>query len=232
MPDLKNFDIIIAIDGPSSSGKSTLAKDLAKKLSYRYIDSGAMYRAVTLYLLRQEVSYQETNNWDFLENEIHLDFQLDQDVNKILLNQEDVSELIRSAEVNEHVSLVAALSPVRSFLVKSQQAMGQNGGLVMDGRDIGTVVFPEAQLKIFLQASFEIRAERRFKEQLAKGMNQTMEDVKQNLQLRDFIDSNREDSPLFKATDALVLKNDDIDLEEQLNICYKWAKEKMQSLKS
>lgn len=232
MPDLKNFDIIIAIDGPSSSGKSTLAKDLAKKLTYRYIDSGAMYRAVTLYLLRKDVSYQEIHNWDFLEKEIHLDFQLDNEVNKIFLNQEDVSDLIRSAEVNEHVSLVAALSPVRSFLVKSQQAMGQNGRLVMDGRDIGTVVFPEAQLKIFLQASFEIRSIRRFKEQQAKGMNQTMEDVQQNLQLRDFIDSNRKDSPLYKAEDALILKNDDIDLEEQLEICYQWAKEKMEKLKS
>jgi len=232
MPDHKNFDIIIAIDGPSSSGKSTLAKDLAKKLTYRYIDSGAMYRAVTLYLLRKEVSYQETKNWDFLEEEIHLDFQLDNEVNKIFLNQEDVSELIRSAQVNEHVSLVAALSPVRSFLVKSQQAMGEEAGLVMDGRDIGTVVFPDAQLKIFLQASFEIRSLRRFKEQKAKGMNQTMEDVQQNLQLRDFIDSNRKDSPLYKAEDALILKNDDIDLEEQLEICYQWAKEKMDKLKS
>jgi cytidylate kinase len=201
--------IIITIDGHSSCGKSTLAKQLAKELGYIYIDSGAMYRAVTLYFLRNHVDW--TNQ------------KATKEALKTYLNGENVEYVIRDLVVAEKVSEVAAIPQVREFAVKQQQEMGKKKGIVMDGRDIGTVVFPGAELKIFMTADIAVRVERRFKELYEKNPNITLEEVKNNLEMRDYIDSNREVSPLRKAPDARVLDNTNITMDEQLAIAKKWA---------
>jgi cytidylate kinase len=220
--------IIIAIDGFSSCGKSTLAKELATKLGYHYIDSGAMYRAITLYFLRNEVNYKEHSEViDALAN-IHLSFEYNEATGRseIHLNDENVERYIRDLIVAEKVSEVAAIKEVRSFAVAQQKKMGKKKGIVMDGRDIGTVVFPHAELKIFMNAEPAIRVKRRFEELCQAGQAVSIEDIKHNLALRDYIDSNRDESPLRQAEDAIVLDNSNMNRQEQLDLVLSWVKER------
>ena len=220
--------IIVAIDGHSSCGKSTMAKDLAREVGYIYVDTGAMYRAVTLFAMRNNLFDAEGNiNTERLEQllpEVRISFKLDPATSRPMacLNGEVVEQEIRSLEVSQHVSPIAALPFVRAKLVEQQQAMGKEKGIVMDGRDIGTVVFPEAELKIFVTASAEIRAQRRYKELQAKGMPADFDDILKNVEERDYIDSHRATSPLRQADDALVLDNSHLTIEEQK----KWLMEK------
>jgi len=217
--------IIITIDGWSSCGKSTLAKQLAKKLGYVYVDSGAMYRAITLYFLRNHVDWTDTKEVNQALKEIHLDFHFNEktEISEIFLNDENVEYVIRDLVVAEKVSEVAAIREVRSFAVAQQQKMGTKKGIVMDGRDIGTVVFPKAELKIFMTADNAVRVERRFRELYEKNPNITIDEVKNNLEMRDYIDSHREVSPLRQAEDALVLDNSNITQEEQLQKALEWV---------
>lgn len=222
-------DIIITLDGYSSCGKSTLAKQLANELNYVFIDSGAMYRAITLYFLRQHVNWKHEKEIHKALGEISLDFQYNEITghSDMYLNDEDVEALIRDMLVSEHVSEVAALKEVREFAVAQQQAMGLKKKIVMDGRDIGTTVFPDAELKIFVTADPAVRVERRYKELYAKNPGITIEEVRANLEMRDYVDSNREFSPLRKAADAIELDNSSLTREEQLEIVLRWAKEKI-----
>lgn len=210
--------IIIAIDGYSSCGKSTLAKDLASTLGYAYLDSGAMYRAVTLYFLRNNIDVNNLKDVvDALEN-ININFSCSADgINTTILNGEDVESEIRQMNVSSRVSEVAALSEVRKKLVEEQRKMGDGKGIVMDGRDIGTVVFPHAELKLFITADLETRVDRRYSELKAKNYNIDRDTIKKNLLERDHIDSTRSDSPLKKAEDALILDNTNLNRHEQLN---------------
>ena len=209
---------IIAIDGWSACGKSTLAKQLANTLGYVYIDSGAMYRAITLFFLRQNIDL--SNAVEILEalSNINIDFRFNADAHHsdIYLNDENIEDLIRDLSVAEKVSDVAAIAAVRTFAVAQQQKMGNNKGIVMDGRDIGTTVFPNAEIKLFMTADSAIRVERRLKELTPKNPHITMEEVKKNLENRDHLDSTREISPLRKAADAIVLDNTQLTMEEQL----------------
>src|SRR5215475_1577484 len=201
--------IIITIDGWSACGKSTLAKQLAKALHYTYIDSGAMYRAITLYFLRNHVDWTDERDVARALSEIQIEFAYN-DITKrseVMLNGENVEYLIRDLVIAEKVSEVAAVKEVRAYAVKLQQAMGKKKAIVMDGRDIGTVVFPNAELKIFMTADNAVRVERRFRELYAKNPNITIEEVKANLEMRDYIDSHREVSPLKQAKDAILLDN-------------------------
>lgn len=211
--------IIIAIDGYSSSGKSTMARRLAKEIGYRYIDSGAMYRAVTLYAMRNSMIEADGSviTAALVEAlpDIHIDFKVDGDGQLTMLNGEIVENAIRTLEVSNHVSPVAAIPAVRHALVKMQREMGKTKGIVMDGRDIGTVVFPQAEVKVFCNATPERRAERRFKELTAKGADVTYEDVLANVMERDHIDMTREESPLRCADDAVMLDNSAMTLDEQ-----------------
>ncbi len=211
--------IIIAIDGYSSSGKSTMAKQLAREIGYRYIDSGAMYRAVTLYAMRHGLigpdgSVDEPGVVNALED-ISIDFHVEGERQYTMLNGENVETQIRTLEVSNHVSPIAAIAPVRHALVKMQRAMGKTRGIVMDGRDIGTVVFPDAEMKVFCDASAERRAERRYKELSDKGEQVKYEDVLANVINRDHIDENRAESPLRCADDAVRLDNSRMTIEEQ-----------------
>lgn len=220
--------IIIAIDGWSSCGKSTLARQMAKALQYTYIDSGAMYRAITLYFLRNIIDWTDENQvYEALKN-IELDFSANENtgVAEIYLNGENVEYLIRDLIIAEKVSEIAAIKAVRIFAVEQQRKMGARKGIVMDGRDIGTVVFPDAELKIFMTADNAVRVERRFKELYAQNPNITIEEVKNNLEMRDYIDSHREISPLRKAEDAVVLDNSNLTQEQQLEIALRYVKEK------
>ena len=221
--------IIITIDGWSSCGKSTVAKQLAKALGYIYIDSGAMYRAITLYFLRNHIDWTKHTAVDKALKDIFIEFIYNNksEESETHLNGENVEYVIRDLVVAEKVSEVAAIKEVRDFAVKRQKAMGAEKGIVMDGRDIGTVVFPQAELKIFMTADNEIRVERRFKELYAKNPNITIEEVKTNLEMRDYIDSHRVTSPLRQADDALVLDNSNLNMKQQLDIALKWAKERM-----
>ncbi|MEM6718128.1 MAG: (d)CMP kinase [Bacteroidota bacterium] len=212
--------IIIAIDGFSSTGKSTIAKQLAKELEYIYVDTGAMYRAVTLYALRKEYINAERFSVNDLVGDldnIQLHFVYNDTLGfaEIYLNGENVEKEIRTLRVSDFVSKVAAVPEVRYQLVKQQQKMGQDKGIVMDGRDIGTVVFPNAELKLFMTASPEKRAMRRYKELIDKGDDVHYEDVLRNVQNRDYIDSHREDSPLRQAEGAVAFDNSDMGLKEQ-----------------
>ncbi len=220
--------IIIAIDGFSSCGKSTLAKQLAAKLGYNYIDSGAMYRAITLYFLRNDIDINDHEQVVAALNDIHLTFHFNEarHHSDIYLNDEDVEPYIRDLIVAEKVSPVAAIKEVRTFAVAQQQRMGKKKGIVMDGRDIGTVVFPDAELKIFMTADPDVRVLRRYEEMLPTNPNVTMEEVKHNLELRDYIDSNREESPLRKAKDAIELNNSNMSREEQLEEVLEWVKDR------
>jgi len=221
--------IIIAIDGYSSCGKSTLARQLAQQLHYIYLDSGAMYRAITLYFIRENVLFTDKTAVKEALNNIHLHFGTAHDTTAtaIFLNDEDVSLYIREMTVADKVSEVSALKEVREFAVAQQQEMGRKKGIVMDGRDIGTVVFPDAALKIFMDADIEVRVKRRFWELQAAGThaNINIEDVKTNLEMRDYIDTNREESPLRQAKDARVLDSSDLTPGQQLQIALNWAKE-------
>jgi cytidylate kinase len=221
--------IIIAIDGFSSCGKSTMAKALAAQLEYVFIDTGAMYRAIALYFLRNQIPFDNTQAIESALNQITLHFEYNTITQKsdIFLNGENVELFIREMNVSSKVSEVAAIGAVRDFAVAQQQAMGQQKGIVMDGRDIGTVVFPNAELKIFVTADPAIRANRRFLELQATHPNITLEEVAENLQHRDLIDSTREHSPLKQAEDALVLDNSHITREAQLEMALGWSKERM-----
>ena len=213
--------IIIAIDGHSSCGKSTMAKALAQQVGYIYVDSGAMYRAVTLFALREQLFNADGSvQAEALQArmpEVKVHFKLDSATNLPVtyLNEERVEDEIRTLEVSQHVSPIAALPFVREAMTAAQQAMGEEKGIVMDGRDIGTAVFPHAELKIFVTASAEVRAQRRFDELQAKGLPASYEDILKNVQERDYIDSHREVSPLRQAEDALVLDNSHLTREEQ-----------------
>lgn len=208
--------IIVAIDGHSSCGKSTLAKALARQLGYAYVDSGAMYRAVTLYLLRHGISPENPAAVAEALDHIAIHFERQAGGNRTFLNGEDVEEAIRDMSVSDWVSPVAAIPAVRRAMVKQQQAMGRRRGIVMDGRDIGTVVFPDAELKLFITADIDERVRRRFLELQQRGMEASMETVRNNLLERDHIDSTRADSPLCQADDAVVIDNTHLTPEEQL----------------
>lgn len=209
--------IIITIDGWSSCGKSTLAKQLAQTLGYIYVDSGAMYRAITLYFLRNHIDWTDKAEVRSALENISLEFVFNDKSgqSEMHLNEENVEYVIRDLVIAEKVSDVAAIKEVRDFAVAQQQQMGLFKGIVMDGRDIGTVVFPDAELKIFMTADNAVRVERRFKELYDKNPNITLEEVKANLEMRDYIDSHREVSPLRKADDAIVLDNTNLTEAEQ-----------------
>jgi cytidylate kinase len=221
--------IIITIDGWSSCGKSTLARQLARSLNYVYIDSGAMYRAVTLYFLRNHIDWTKKKAVEEALHNINLEFRFNfkSEQSEMHLNDENVEYVIRDLVVAEKVSEVAAIKEVRTFAVAQQQKMGDKKGIVMDGRDIGTVVFPKAELKIFMTADLAIRIHRRFRELYEKNPNITVDEVKANLEMRDYIDSNREVSPLRKAEDAIELDNSNLTMKQQLDIAMKWAKERL-----
>jgi len=227
--------IVIAIDGYSACGKSTTAKAVAAVLGYRYIDTGAMYRAITLYFLRENVSLRNKEEIDDALKNINLHFELNPETrgSEMYLNDENVARNIRDMIVADKVSEVAAIKEVRHFAVEQQQKMGKHKGLVMDGRDIGTVVFPDAELKIFMTADPEIRVKRRFQELYPTNPLITLDEVRHNLEMRDYIDSNREESPLRRAEDARLLDNSEMSREEQLKLALQWvaeAKEMKQSL--
>lgn len=221
--------ITIAIDGHSSTGKSTLAKQLAKALDYIYVDSGAMYRAVTLYALEQGfISDEKFDPNALISNIENVNIEFKKEGNNptvLYLNNKEVSSKIRGMEVSNLVSKVAALPQVRQCLVKDQRKMGQNKGIVMDGRDIGTVVFPEAELKIFMTASAQTRTQRRFDELTAKGEQVDFDEVYENITSRDYKDSTRADSPLTQAKDARVLDNTNLTQSQQYKIVMDWIKD-------
>ncbi len=224
--------ITIAIDGHSSTGKSTLARQLAQALNYVYVDSGAMYRAVTLFAMKEGIIGPEFFKTDeLLEklNEIRLDFVYNPELGfaEMFLNGINVEREIRSIEVSGFVSKIAAVSAVRSLLVAQQQRLGAEKGVVMDGRDIGTVVFPNAELKIFMTASAQTRAQRRYEELRAQGQPATYEAVLQNVQQRDFIDSTREDSPLKMAGDAVEIDNSNLTKQEQFDQVLQLVQQKL-----
>ncbi len=217
--------IIIAIDGFSSCGKSTLAKRLATQLSYTFIDTGAMYRAITLYFLRNSVDLSDQQAIEAALQNIELHFEINSATkqSEIFLNGENVAHLIRELLVADKVSEVAAIKEVRHFAVAQQQVMGAKKGIVMDGRDIGTVVFPKAELKIFMTADPETRVLRRFDELYAINPHISIDEVRHNLELRDYIDSNRAESPLRQAEDARVLDNTHLDREQQFALVLEWV---------
>lgn len=222
---------IIAIDGHSSCGKSTVAKDLAKELGYVYIDTGAMYRSVTLFAMNSGFVNNETIDEDGLSKNmenvnISFKYQPEEKTNETFLNGESVEDAIRGLEVSNNVSAVSAIAFVRKRMVELQQAMGNQGGIVMDGRDIGTVVFPDADLKLFMTASASIRAQRRYDELTAKGEVVNYEEILANVEQRDHLDSTRKESPLRQADDALVLDNSDLNKAEQLEWIIEVLKER------
>jgi cytidylate kinase len=229
---VKGDKIIIALDGHSSCGKSTYAKRIARELGYSYIDTGAMYRSVTLAAMEaglfKETDTPAPERVDALLKTIELDlrFNAEKQRTEIYLNNRMVEDAIRTMAVSDHVSYIAAIPAVRRKMVEYQRKLGEAKGVVMDGRDIGTVVFPRAELKIFLTASLEVRAGRRYKELIEKGMEADLEEVRNNLQKRDQIDSSREDSPLKQADDALVLDNSHMTVDQQMA----WFYEKYRSI--
>lgn len=223
--------ITIAIDGYSSCGKSTLAKELAKELNYIFVDSGAMYRAVTLFVSRKKLvtsnSIDKKAIIDIL-HEVNLSFQLNEETKtpEIYLNGENIEKEIRTPFVSSLVSKVAAIKEVREKLVEEQRKMGENGGIIMDGRDIGSVVFPHAELKLFVTAEIATRVERRYAEMIAKGEEVTRQEVEKNLIERDHLDSTREESPLIQTEDAIVLDNTNLNRKEQLELALTLVKER------
>jgi cytidylate kinase len=219
--------ISIAIDGFSSCGKSTLAKAMAESLQCLFVDSGAMYRAVTYYFLKNEVSIYQPNEVLNALQRINITLEPSPNGNLTFLNGEDISLDIRDMAVAEMVSKVAAISSVRTAMVEQQRQMSSHNNLIMDGRDIGTVVFPNAVLKIFLTADIEVRVNRRYLDLISKNALVSLPDIRRNLFLRDYIDSTRTDSPLLRAEDAIVLNNSNLTREEQLEICLFLAKKRM-----
>ena len=226
--------ITIAIDGYSSTGKSTLAKELAKRLNYSYVDTGAMYRCIALYALNNgfyDGQLDATGLINSLENiSISFDYDPSKNSNITLLNNENVEEEIRGIRVSNKVSEIASISEIRKNLVSQQKIMGKSKGVVMDGRDIGTVVFPDAELKIFMTASAEIRAKRRFLELDKKGVHVNYEEILHNIKERDFIDSTRVESPLKKAEDAITLDNSAMSKDEQARLALSWARGVIKSI--
>jgi len=224
--------IIIAIDGFSSCGKSTLAKAMAKALEYVFVDTGAMYRAIALYFLRNNIPFNDTASIEAALHAIELRFKYNSASQKsdMYLNGENVEQEIREMQVSQKVSEVASIAAVRDFAVAQQQAMGVDKGIVMDGRDIGTVVFPNAELKLFVTADPTIRLERRYQELLQTNPAILKEEVAANLQQRDLMDSTREHSPLKQASDALVLDNTNLDRAQQFELAMQWAMEKIKSI--
>lgn len=216
--------ITIAVDGFASCGKSTLAKGIAQTLNYIYIDTGAMYRAVTLFCIEQEIDIENVEAIQQALNDLNIRFQTIEGKNTTFLNDRNVEEDIRKMYVNNRVSEVAAISAVRRAMVRQQQEMGREKGVVLDGRDIGTVVFPDAELKLFMTASIEVRTQRRLLELQAKGEAVSPKEIAQNLQHRDHIDSTRADSPLKQAEDAVVIDNSNLSPDEQLAMCLALAR--------
>ncbi|MFZ4103453.1 MAG: (d)CMP kinase [Sediminibacterium sp.] len=222
--------IIIAIDGFSSCGKSTLAKAMAKALEYVFVDTGAMYRAIALYFLRNNIAFNDTAANEALHSiELRFKFNIASQKSDMYLNGENVEQEIRTMQVSQKVSEVASIPAVRTFAVAQQQAMGMDKGIVMDGRDIGTVVFPNAELKLFVTADPAIRLERRYQELLQTNPSILKEEVAANLQQRDLMDSTRAHSPLRQAEDALVLDNTNLNKEQQFELAMQWAMEKIKS---
>lgn len=224
--------ITIAIDGFSSTGKSTLAKELAATLGYVYVDTGAMYRAVTYFAMQNEYVSEDFLNKEALISQlpnVKLQFQFNSNLGfaEMYLNGENVEQPIRTIEVSRNVSKIAEISEVRTKLVEQQQAMGKDKAIVMDGRDIGTVVFPDAELKIFMNASAETRAQRRFDELVEKGQKVTYDEVLENVQQRDYIDTHREDSPLVKAEGAIEINNSALSKREQFDLVMNLIQEKV-----
>lgn len=222
--------IIITIDGWSSCGKSTLARQLAGELGYSYIDSGAMYRAITLFFLRNHINWLDAVQVQAALKQINIAFKYNNSTqqSEIFLNDENVEYLVRDLVIAEKVSEVAAIKEVREFAVAQQQQMGVQKGIVMDGRDIGTTVFPKAELKIFMTADIEVRVERRYMEMFEKNPNVSIDDVKANLQMRDYIDSNRAVSPLRKAADAVEMDNTFLSVDEQLKMAIHLAQKQIE----
>jgi cytidylate kinase len=218
--------IIIAIDGFSSCGKSTLARDISKELGYMYIDSGAMYRAVTYYFLKNNIDLNQAAAVQSAVEKIHLHFEHNKGKSEIYLSGGNIESKIRTAEISERVSDIAALSPVRRKLVSLQREFAAGQSVVMDGRDIGTVVFPNATVKLFITADLNVRTQRRFKELRDRGVNISKKDVEKNLQHRDHIDSTRDDSPLRKADDAILIDNSKMNQSEQLQLALQLIREK------
>ncbi len=226
--------IIIAIDGYSSTGKSTLAKKLANKLGYVYVDTGAMYRTVALYAMEnhfiKDGKIDEVSLVSNLEKiEIEFIFNTTLGFSEIYLNGMNVENEIRRIDVSNNVSKIAAISAVRKKMVLQQHKMGQNKGIVMDGRDIGTVVFPKAELKVFMTASADIRARRRYDEMIAKGEKVTFNSVLENVNSRDYLDTTRKDSPLVKATDAIEINSDHLNVQETFDVVFEYAMEKIKA---
>jgi cytidylate kinase len=219
--------IIVAIDGYSSCGKSTIAKSLAKKLNYAFIDTGAMYRATTLYFLDNGIDWNESQAVTEALKNIKIHFESLNGKNTTFLNDKNIENEILNMRVSNSVSPVAAISAVRKAMVAQQQMMGNMKGIVMDGRDIGTVVFPNAELKLFITADVDVRAERRTLELKSKGEPIDIEAVKKNLEERDFIDSNRKDSPLRQAKDAIVIDTTNLTFDEQLDMAYELVKKSL-----
>lgn len=217
--------IIIAIDGYSACGKSTIAKQLAQKLEYKFIDSGAMYRAITYFFITEGVDWNNKVSLNQNLKNIQLSFKhnFDTGFSDILLNNVNVSKEIRDPKTSSLVSQIAALADVRHFAVTQQQIMGVDKAIVMDGRDIGTTVFPNAELKLFITAALNVRVQRRYKELISQGVNISVDEVKQNLEMRDKIDETRSESPLRKAIDAILLDNTFLSKEDQLDLVFQWA---------
>ena len=224
--------ITIAIDGYSSCGKSTLAKSLAKNMGYHYVDTGAMYRCVTLYALDNGmISNGEVDAKMLIQclSEISISFQsqVGSDTSESYLNGLNVEETIRGMRISNHVSKVSVIKEVREKLVEMQQGMGRDKGVIMEGRDIGTVVFPDAELKVFMTASLNIRVQRRYEEMISKGLEVSLEEVKENVLSRDYEDTHRTESPLLQAKDAIVLDNSELTEEDQLNVVLKLIEERI-----
>lgn len=231
---MDNSKINIAIDGQSACGKSTLAKGLASALGYKYIDSGAMYRAVTLYLIENHINPESPEELQKALDQIEIqvnNHNEDSPSAHITMNGHPVDEQIRELKVSNMVSQVAAIPAVRKKLVEIQKNIGHQKGVVMDGRDIGTVVFPDAELKIYLKADHQTRVERRLLELQNAGKTVTLDEIDENLKYRDYIDSHRLDSPLRKAEDAIELDNTDLNQEQQLNLALSWAIQRINNLK-
>jgi CMP/dCMP kinase len=226
-----NSKITIAIDGYSSCGKSTTAKALASKLNYVYIDSGAMYRAVTLYCLQKKLIKKnkavDSKKLIALLDDIHISFKYNQQrgASDTYLNDENVEKEIRLMEVSSHVSKISTIKEVRQKLIAQQQKLGKKKGVVMDGRDVGTAVFPDAELKLFMTADVDIRTQRRYDELKAKGEKISFDDVRKNLEQRDYEDTHRKENPLVKAPDAIILDNSDLDEQQQLDFVLKLMKD-------
>ncbi|MEQ8624043.1 MAG: (d)CMP kinase [Vicingaceae bacterium] len=226
-------DIIVAIDGFSSCGKSTLAKALAKKMNYSYVDTGAMYRAVTLYLLRNELNWNSMSKEELEKTldqiKIEFKFNSEKQQSETYLNGENIEAEIREKAVSDTVSEVSQLKTIRSRMVELQQLAGKNKALVMDGRDIGSTVFPNAELKLFMTADPQIRAKRRYDELKAKGAEITLEEVSENLKTRDYNDTHRKETPLIRSADAIEIDNSYLNEEEQLNLVLRMVEEKIKA---